>query len=330
LCRRIGSLDELELAEVAPPSAAAGQVVVDVLACGVNFPDVLLVQGKYQSRPELPFSPGSELCGIVVAAGHGVSGFAPGDRVCGNVSIGAFREQVAVQASDLVTVPASVPTNVAAGLLVTYGTSLYALRERGELRAGDSLLVLGAGGGVGLAAVEIGVALGARVIAAASSDGKLDAAREAGAHEVLHYSSDLSGRDSQKELGARLKAIAGAKGFDVIYDPVGGDYAEPALRSIAWQGRYLVVGFAAGRIPSISLNLALLKGCQIVGVIWGGAWDHDPTIKRRIHCELLAMAAAGQLQPRIGAVLPLERAVDALRLLAQRSAVGKVILQVKS
>jgi NADPH2:quinone reductase len=213
-------------------------------------------------------------------------------------------------------------------LLVTYGTSLYALRERASLRAGESLLVLGAGGGVGLAAVEIGVALGARVVAAASSDEKLDAAKMAGAHEVVRYSPELHESSLQRELGARLKGSAGAKGFDVIYDPVGGDYTEPALRSIAWQGRYLVVGFAAGRIPAIPMNLPLLKGCQIVGVMWGGAWKQDPMIKQRVGTELLDMLAAGQLRPRIGARLPLERAVDALKMLAERRAVGKVIVQV--
>ena len=181
---------------------------------------------------------------------------------------------------------------------------------------------------MGLAAVEIGVALGARVVAAASSDEKLDAARMAGAHEVVRYPSDLSESALQKALGAQFKASAGAKGFDVIYDPVGGNYSEPALRSIAWAGRYLVVGFAAGRIPSIPLNLPLLKGCQIVGVIWGGSWKHDPTIKRRISSELLSMAAAGQLRPRIGAALPLERSIEALKLLAERRAVGKVIVQI--
>jgi NADPH2:quinone reductase len=330
LCRKLGSLDDLEVVDIAPPTAADGEVVVDVLACGLNFPDVLIVQGKYQVRPELPFTPGSELSGVVVDVGSGVTGFARGDLVCGNVSLGALQEKLAVRPSELIKIPEGVNANAAAGLLVTYGTSLYALRDRGGLRSGESLLVLGAGGGVGLAAVEIGVAMGARVVAAASSDEKLDAARIAGAHEVLRYSSDLRDSNLQKELGARLKASAGAKGFDVIYDPVGGDYSEPALRSIAWQGRYLVVGFAAGRIPSIPLNLPLLKGCQIVGVIWGGAWNHDPAIKRRVSSELLAMLAAGQLRPRIGTVLPLERAVDALKLLAQRRAVGKVIVEIGS
>jgi NADPH2:quinone reductase len=330
LCRKFGSLDDLQVVQIEPPAAAVdGEVVVDVLACGLNFPDVLMVQGKYQIRPEVPFSPGSELSGVVVDVGPGVTEFARGDRVCGNVSLGTLREKLAVRADELVKIPGGVNANVAAGLLVTYGTSLYALRDRGGLRAGESLLVLGAGGGVGLAAVELGVALGARVVAAASSDEKLDAARMAGAHEVLRYSSDLRESALQKELGARLKASAGAKGFDVIYDPVGGDYSEPALRSIAWQGRYLVVGFAAGRIPSIPLNLPLLKGCQIVGVIWGNSWKYDSTLKQRISNELLRMVAAGQLRPRIGAVLPLERAVEALKMLAERRAVGKIIVQPK-
>jgi NADPH2:quinone reductase len=329
LCRKVGSLDDLEILEIPPPAApAAGEVVVDVLTCGLNFPDVLVVQGKYQNRPELPFTPGSELSGIVADVGPGVTGFARGDRVCGNISVGGLQEKLAVRASELVKIPEGVNTNAAAGLLVTYGTSLYALRERGGLRSGESLLVLGAGGGVGLAAVEIGVAVGARVVAAASSDEKLDAARMAGAHEVVRYLPDLRESGLQKELGARLKASAGAKGFDVIYDPVGGDYSEPALRSIAWQGRYLVVGFAAGRIPSIPLNLPLLKGCQIVGVIWGGSWKHDPTIKQRVSTELLRMLAASQLQPRLGAVLPFERAIEGLKMLADRRAVGKIVVAI--
>jgi NADPH2:quinone reductase len=331
LCRKLGSLDDLEVLNVPPPgAAAAGEVVVDVLACGLNFPDVLMVQGKYQARPELPFTPGSELSGVVVDVGPGVTGFARGDRVCANVSVGALAEKLAVPAGELIKIPDGVNAEVAAGVLVTYGTSLYALRERAGLRAGESLLVLGAGGGVGLAAVEIGVALGARVVAAASSDEKLDAAKVAGAHDVVRYSPDLHEGGLQKELGARLKISAGAKGFDVIYDPVGGDYTEPALRSIAWQGRYLVVGFATGRIPAIALNLPLLKGCQIVGVMWGGAWKQDPTIKQRVGTELLNMLAGGQLRPRIGARLPLERTVDALKMLAERRAVGKVIVEVAS
>jgi NADPH2:quinone reductase len=328
LCRKYGSLDDLEVADIAPPAAAAeGEVIVDVLACGLNFPDVLQVQGKYQVRPELPFTPGSELSGVVSDVGPGVTGLARGDRVCGNVGLGCLQQKLAVRATDLIKTPKGVDVDVAAGLHVTYGTSLYALRDRGGLRDGDSLLVLGAGGGVGLAAVEIGAALGARVVAAASSDEKLDAAKKAGAHEVVRYSSDLSDSAAQKELGAQFKASAGAKGFDVIYDPVGGDYSEPALRSIAWAGRYLVVGFAAGRIPAIALNLPLLKGCQIVGVIWGGAWKQDPTLKQRVSSELLHMVAVGGLRPRIGAVLPLERTIEALKLLAERRAVGKIIVK---
>ncbi len=329
-CSKLGSLDDLAVEDIAPPTAAAGEVVVDVLACGLNFPDVLVVQGRYQNRPELPFTPGSELSGVVVDVGPGVTEFSRGDLVCGNVSLGGLQEKLAVRASELVKIPGGVNTTSAAGLLVTYGTSLYALRDRGGLRSGESLLVLGAGGGVGLAAVELGVALGARVVAAASSDEKLDAARMAGAHEVLRYSSDLRDRNLQKELAARFKASTGAKGFDVIYDPVGGDYSEPALRATAWQGRYLVVGFASGQIPSIPLNLPLLKGCQIVGVIWGGAWTRDPAIKQRVSTELLAMLAAGQIRPRIGTVLPLERAIEALKMLAERRAVGKVIVEIGS
>ncbi|HEY2403148.1 MAG TPA: NADPH:quinone oxidoreductase family protein [Steroidobacteraceae bacterium] len=326
LCKTLGSPDDLVIEELADPVPAPDEVVVGVRACGINFPDLLMVAGKYQAKPPLPFSPGGEFSGVVETVGTAVVGVVVGDRVCGNSGSGAFREKLAVCASELTTVPDNVDLTVAASFLITYGTSLYALRERANLRSGQSLLVLGAGGGVGLAAVELGVAQGARVVAAASSDEKLVAAKRAGAHELLKYPAELSDRTQQKEFSALLKERAGADGFDVIYDPVGGGYSEPALRAIGWQGRYLVVGFAAGQIPSVPLNLALLKGCQIVGVMWGGAWQHDPDIKRSIHTELMQMLAAGIIHPEVGAVLPLERAAEALRMLAERRVVGKLVL----
>jgi NADPH2:quinone reductase len=328
LCRKPGSPADLTVEDLPDPLPAADEVVVGIHSCGVNFPDLLVVQGKYQAKPPLPFSPGGEFSGVVQQVGTNVIGISPGDRVCGNVSFGAFREKLAVRAAELTKVSDGVDMIVASSCMVTYGTSLYALRSRAQLQRGQSLLVLGAGGGVGLAAVEIGVSMGARVIAAASSDEKLAAATRAGAHEILKYPTDVSTPALQKELGAQLKGLAGNGGFDVIYDPVGGGYAEPALRSIGWQGRYLVVGFASGPIPSIPLNLALLKGCQIVGVIWGGAWQHDPGLKQSVHSELMQLLATGEIRPQVTSVLPMAQAADALSMLAERRIVGKIALRV--
>ena len=327
LCRKPGSPTDLTVEDLPDPMPAGDEVIVGIHTCGVNFPDLLTVQGKYQVKPALPFSPGGEFAGVVQTVGSHVTGITPGDNVCGNVGVGAFREKLAVPAAELIKVADGVDMTIAGSFLVTYGTSLYALRDRGQLAAGQSLLVLGAGGGVGLAAVEIGISMGARVVAAASSDEKLAAAKLAGAHELLKYPTDLATSVQQKEFGAQLKELAGAGGFDVIYDPVGGGYAEPALRSIGWQGRYLVVGFASGPIPSIPLNLALLKGCQIVGVIWGGAWKHDTGLKQSVHSQLMRLLEAGQLRPHVSSVLPLEQAAHALGMLAERRIVGKIALR---
>ncbi len=302
-------------------------MLVRVHACGLNFPDVLMVQGKYQRIPPLPFIPGSEFSGIVERAGADAGEFTVGDRVCGTVEFAGLAEKLAVSADALYTVPPGVDLDEAAALLITYSTSLYALRDRASLAAGDSLLVLGAGGGVGLAAVELGKALGASVVAAASSESKLALARAKGADRTLLYSPDLKEPTQQKAFGAQLKELAGKDGFDVICDPVGGAYSDPALRSIAWTGRYLVVGFAAGAIPSIALNLPLLKGCQIVGVIWGSAMMHDPRLGHRIQEELVGMLARGRIHPHVGARFDLGRGVEALRMLAERRALGKIIVR---
>jgi NADPH2:quinone reductase len=327
LCESFGGLDDLRVAEVTEPATTPREVLVRVHACGLNFPDVLMVQGKYQRKPPLPFSPGTEFSGIVESVGADAGEFAAGDRVCGTVECGGLAEKLAVSADDLYTVPPGVDLDEAAALLITYSTSLYALRDRASLAAGDSLLVLGAGGGVGLAAVELGKALGASVVAAASSESKLALARAKGADRTLLYSPDLKEPTQQKAFSAQLKELAGKDGFDVICDPVGGAYSDPALRSIAWAGRYLVVGFAAGAIPTIALNLPLLKGCQIVGVIWGSAMMHDPRLGRRIQEELLGLLAQGRIHPHIGARFDLGRSVEALRMLAERRALGKIIVQ---
>jgi NADPH2:quinone reductase len=327
LCDSFGGLDDLRVAEVTEPATTPREVLVRVHACGLNFPDVLMVQGKYQRKPPLPFSPGTEFSGIVESVGADAGEFTVGDRVCGTVECGGLAEKLAVSADDLYTVPPGVDLDEAAALLITYSTSLYALRDRASLAAGDSLLVLGAGGGVGLAAVELGKALGASVVAAASSESKLALARAKGADRTLLYSPDLKEPAQQKAFSAQLKELAGKDGFDVICDPVGGAYSDPALRSIAWAGRYLVVGFAAGAIPSIALNLPLLKGCQIVGVIWGSAMMHDPRLGRRIQEELLGLLAQGRIHPHVGARFDLGRGVEALRMLAERRALGKIIVQ---
>jgi NADPH2:quinone reductase len=326
LCESLGGLDDLRVADVPEPTLGMREVLVRVHACGLNFPDVLMVQGKYQRKPPLPFSPGSEFSGIIESIGADVHEFAAGDRVCGTVECAGLAEKLAVSANDLYTVPEGVDMDEAAALLITYSTSLYALRDRASLAAGDSLLVLGAGGGVGLAAVELGKTLGARVVAAASSESKLALARAKGADRTLLYPPDLKEPTQQKAFGAQLKELAGEGGFNVICDPVGGAYSDPALRSIAWAGRHLVVGFAAGTIPSIALNLPLLKGCQIVGVIWGSATMHDPGLERRIQEELVGMLAQGRIHPHIGARFDLKRGVEGLKLLAARQALGKIIV----
>jgi NADPH2:quinone reductase len=259
LCTPFGGPDDLEVADIPPPQAGPGEVVVRVKAAALNFFDTLIIAGKYQNKPPFPFSPAAELAGIVEEVGPDVTDIARGDRVGGYVGWGAARESVAVAADHLVKLPDTLDFDHAAGLTVTYGTTLYALRERGQLKAGETLAVLGASGGTGLAAIELGKMLGARVVACASSDEKLAFAREHGADATVNYATE--------NLRNALKTLGGAHGIDVIYDPVGGAYAEPALRSLGWEGRYLVVGFAAGEIPRLPLNLVLLKSCDIRGVL---------------------------------------------------------------
>ena len=303
-------------ADVAEPAAIAGHVVVDVAAAGVNFPDILLTRGLYQFKPAPPFSPGGELAGVVRAIGGGVTGLAVGDRVAATLVYGAFAERVAVPAATCVKLPAAVGFEVGAATLLTYATTRHALVDRAALRPGETLLVLGAAGGTGTAAVELGKLLGARVIAAASTEAKRTFCRDHGADETIGY-------DTLKD---DLKRLTKNAGVDVVYDPVGGAVAEPALRSMAWQGRYLVVGFAAGDIPKIPLNLVLLKGCQIVGVFWGSYAMRD-VAGNRAHMEtILADVATGKLAPAVDAVLPFERAVEALEKIEKREVKGKVVL----
>jgi len=318
LCRQHGLPDSLVVDEIDDPVADAGEVVVDVRAAGVNFPDVLIIQNKYQAKPGLPFAPGAEFSGVVSAVGSGVTDRRIGDRVIGSVTFGAFAEKVKLPASRTFKMPDSLDFERGAAFLLTYGTSYHALVDRALLAAGETLLVLGAAGGVGLAAIEIGKALGARVIAAASSAEKLAVCREHGADEFIDYTSD--------DLRKRLRAITGGRGPDVIYDPVGGSYAEPAFRSIAWRGRYLVIGFANGEIPKMPLNLAPLKGASIVGVFWGQYTQLEPQRFKSDVATMFDWIAQGRLNPHVSARYRLAEGARALEHLLARRATGKVIV----
>ena len=328
LSKAVGGPDTLVLEDVPSPEAKPGFAVVSVKAVGVNFPDVLIIEDKYQFKPERPFSPGGEISGIVKSVGEGVTNVKPGDRVLGNTGWGGMAEELALEAHRLVKIPDAMPFDEASAFIMTYGTSWHALDERAHLKPGQTLLVLGAAGGVGLAAVELGAAMGARVIAACSSQEKVDLCLKHGAAAGVVYPKGPFDRESQKAMSALFKEACGPDGPDVIYDPIGDAYAEPALRSIGWEGTYLVVGFAAGEIPKIPLNLALLKGCQIVGVFWGGWVAKNPEKHRKNVAELLEMYAAGKIKPFISERFPLERAGEAITHLATRKALGKVVVTV--
>src|SRR5438093_9460232 len=318
LCKQYGPPETLVVEELPSPRAGPGEAVVSVKAASVNFPDVLIIQNKYQFKPPLPFSPGSELAGVVKEVGVGVSSVRPGDRVMAFTTYGAFAEEVKTEAARLLAIPDGMDFNSAAAFLLTYGTSDHALRDRGALQPGETLLVLGAAGGVGLAAIEIGKALGARVIACASSEEKLAVCRSHGADAAINYASE--------DLRERIKALTEGQGVDVIYDPVGGAYTEPAFRSIAWRGRLLVVGFAAGEIPKLPLNLALLKGASVVGVFWGDFARREPKAFAGSIAQLRLWFREGKLRPHVSKIYPLEKAADALRLMAARQVKGKVVL----
>lgn len=317
-CHDLVGPSGLRVDELPEPEPGPGEVVIEVRAAGVNFPDVLLSYGKYQFKPPTPFVPGGEAAGVVAAVGAGVTGVAVGDRAVVTMVHGAFAERVVVPAEAVLRVPAAVSFEVAAATLLTYATTWHALVDRAGLRAGETLLVLGAAGGVGIAAVEIGKLLGARVIAAASSAEKLAFCRAHGADETIDYV-----REDLKESAKRLTRGTGA---DVIYDPVGGAFTDAALRSIAWAGRYLVVGFANGEIPKIPLNLVLLKGCQIVGVFWGAFVAREPARHRANAERIFAAVAAGELRPHVDATLPFARAGEALARMERREVMGKLVL----
>lgn len=319
LCKSFGSPSNLVIEQIAEPDPGPEDVVVNVEACALNFFDTLIIQGKYQFKPEFPFSPSAEFAGVVEAVGTNVTSVAAGQRVMGYIKWGAAREKVVVRADDLIKLPDSVSFEVAAGLAVTYGTTLHAYRDRANLKPGETVAVLGASGGVGQAAVEIASVMGAKVIACASSEEKLAFARSLGADLTVDY--------SKEPLKERLKELTHGKGLDVVYDPVGGDYSEQALRATGWEGRFLVIGFAAGGIPKIPLNIIMLKGVDVLGVFWGAAIEHDPKGHRKNMAQLLEWVEAGQLKPHIHAVYPLEKIAVALDEIAARKVRGKVILK---
>ena len=310
------------------PSPAPGknQVLISVKACAVNFPDVLMLQDKYQFRPTLPFPPGGEVAGTVKAVGEGVTGVSEGDRVCVSVGNGGFAQEVLADARRCIQIPKNVDFDVASSFIVTYGTSFHALNDRAKLKAGETLVVLGAAGGVGLSAVEIGAAMGAKVVAGASTQEKVDLAKKHGASDGFVYPPLPLSRDQQKALSETIKSKTDGKGADVLYDPVGDQYAEPALRAMNWEGRYLVIGFAAGEIPKIPLNLTLLKGCDVLGVFWGASTARDPKRAQDSLQELMNWIAAGKLHPHVSAKFSLPDGGKAIRMLMDRKAQGKVVV----
>lgn len=321
----VGGPETLTLDEIDVPTPGKGEVLVAVKACAINYPDTLMIRDLYQFKPERPYSPGGELSGIVEAVGEGVENFKVGDRVFGGTGNGGLREKAVVSAARLFPFPDDVPFEKAASLLMTYGTTIHGLKDRGHIKKGDTVLILGAAGGVGLSAVELAKAFGARVVAAVSSEAKGEVARNAGADEVVIYPRDEMDKAASKELANAFKAACGPEGANIVYDIVGGQYSEPALRSIAWEGRFLVVGFPAG-IPKMPLNLTLLKSCDICGVFWGAFTAREPVKYREQVAELFDMMQAGKIDPLVSETFPLERAGEAIAKLENREAVGKLVV----
>ena len=322
LCKEYGPADKLVIEDVESPVVRGRGVRVKVKAAGLNFPDTLIIEGKYQLKPTMPFSPGGEMAGEVVEVGDKVTRFKVGDRVAGLTGYGAFAEEVVVSEHNLLPVPDGMTDEQAAAFSMVYGTSYYALKQRANIQPGESLLVLGASGGVGLATVELGKAMGAHVIAAASTDEKLAVAKEAGADELINYANE--------PLKEAVKKLTHSKGVDVVYDPVGGDFTEQALRAMAWNGRHLVIGFAAGDIPKVPANLTLLKGCSLVGVFWGSFTQREPENSAQNMMELMKLFSEGKINPKISHVYEFEEYEKALGALTGRTATGKIVLKVGS
>ncbi|MBY8825823.1 NADPH:quinone oxidoreductase family protein [Sphingomonas colocasiae] len=327
LSTAVGGPETLVVQDRPDPVAGPGQLLVSVRACAVNFPDVLIIEDKYQFKPPRPFSPGGEIAGVVEAVGEGVTGWAPGDRVMAVCGSGGMAEKIAIPAVSAYRLPEGRSFVDGSALLLTYATTIHALSDRGRLKEGETLLVLGAAGGVGLAAVELGKAFGAHVVAAVSSEEKAAAAKRAGADDALVYGRGPFDRDASKALADAFKAKVGPNGANVIYDAVGGDYCEPALRSIAWEGRYLVVGFPAG-IPKLPLNLTLLKSCDVCGVFWGAFAARDPRANQAHVARLLRLWDSGQISPRVTATYPLEKGGEAIARMAARDVIGKVVVTI--
>lgn len=322
LCKSLEGPEKLTVEEIPDPKAAPGEVIVDVKSCALNFFDTLITRGKYQFKPDLPFSPGGEIAGTVAEVGAHVTGFKPGDRVAAYLRWGGAREKVPVAAEGLVLIPEKVSDASASAISITYGTALHGLRDRGKVQPGETVAVLGASGGAGLAAVEIAKVMGARVIAVASSVEKLEVCRQHGADDLIDYTTT--------DLKTALRDLTDGQGVDVIYDCVGGPSSQLALRAMAWEGRFLVVGFASGDIPEMPLNLLLLKGCSAIGVFWGEAVKRDPAGHRQNMKQLLEWVAEGKLKARIDRSFPLDRAKEALTLIDERKAVGKIVLSVNA
>jgi NADPH:quinone reductase len=327
LSTAIGPPETLQLRDMAEPVPGRGEVLIEVKAVGVNFPDSLIIEDRYQFKPERPFAPGGEVAGVVTALGEGVTRLVVGQRVIGSTGWGGMAERIALSQDRCIPIPDTMPFEEAAAFILTFGTSHYALKDRAQLKAGETLLVLGAAGGVGLAAVELAKAAGARVIAACSTQDKVDLAIAHGADAGVVYPTAPFDKDGRKALADLFKGACGPNGADVIYDAVGGDYAEAALRAIAWEGRFLVIGFPAG-IPAIPLNLTLLKSCQIIGVFWGAFTAREPARNGDNVAELLALYQAGKIRPHVSATFPLERGGEAIRHLMDRKATGKVVVTI--
>lgn len=327
LSKAPGGPETLVVEDILDPTPMKGQVVIEVKAVGINFPDTLIIEDKYQFRPQRPFAPGAEVAGVVEAVGEGVKGLHKGDRVIAVPGWGGLVERLAVPAASVIKMPDGMSFEEGAAFVMTYGTSYYALKDRAKLQPGETLLVLGAAGGVGVAAVELGKAMGAKVVAAASTNDKVEFALEAGADNGLIYPSGPMDKAAQKELSGEFKLAAGRDGADVVYDAVGGDYAEPALRAMDWNGRYLVVGFPAG-IPALPLNLTLLKSVSVVGVFWGAHVAREPEAHAANMADLMRFYAEGKIKPRVSRTFPLVRAAEAIQALGDRSALGKIVVTV--
>lgn len=327
LSTTIGGPETLAIGDLPEPRAEAGQAVIAVKACAVNYPDVLMIEDKYQIKPPRPFAPGGEVSGIIESVGDGVHGLQVGDRVIATCGNGGMAEKIAVPAQNIFAMPKDMSFEIGAALLFTYGTSMHAYKDRGHIKSGDNILVLGGAGGIGISAIELGKAFGARVVAGVSSEEKAAVAREAGADDVVIYPYQPLDKNTSKTLAGDFKNAAGPNGFDIVYDTVGGDYSEPALRSIAWEGRFLVVGFPAG-IARLPLNLTLLKSCDVCGIFWGAFTMREPQANRANIAELFQLYADGKISPRVSEIFTLENGGQAIAKLGGRSAVGKLVVKI--